>query len=58
MSALGSLVVNLALNHAEFTTGIKKSEQASLQFAKNVQAILIALVLPSVDLLADWVALI
>ena len=38
MSALGSLVVKLALEHAEFTKGLDKSSQESLKFAKNAQA--------------------
>jgi hypothetical protein len=37
MSALGSLVVKLALEHAEFTKGISQSDQAALKFAKNTQ---------------------
>ncbi len=34
-SALGSLVVNLGLNAAEFTAGLTKSEYEARQFAKN-----------------------
>lgn len=37
MSALGSLVVKLALEHAQFTGGLDKSEQAALAAAKKVQ---------------------
>ncbi|NML62271.1 DUF4214 domain-containing protein [Massilia sp. RP-1-19] len=37
MSALGSLVVKLALEYAEYTKGLEKSDQASLKFAKNAQ---------------------
>lgn len=37
MSALGSLVVKLALEHAEYTHGLDKSSQAALQFAKRQQ---------------------
>ncbi|MFN7041661.1 MAG: hypothetical protein ACK4OH_10895 [Acidovorax temperans] len=37
MSALGSLVVKLALQHAEFTGGLDKSEQAALVAAKRIQ---------------------
>src|SRR5687768_5344348 len=38
MAALGSLVVKLALEYAEYTKGIDKSSQESLKFAKNIQA--------------------
>ena len=38
MSALGSLVVKLALEYAQFTQGLDKNEQAALKNAKNVQA--------------------
>lgn len=37
MSALGSLVVKLALEHAEYVQGLDKSEQAALRFAQNAQ---------------------
>lgn len=37
MSALGSLVVNLSLNHAEYTKGLDRNSQAALKFAKNSQ---------------------
>ena len=37
ISALGSLVVKLALEYAQFTAGVKKSEQDALAFAKRVQ---------------------
>lgn len=37
MSALGSLVVKLALQHAEFTGGLDKSEQAALAASKRIQ---------------------
>ncbi len=37
MSALGSLVVKLALNHAEYTQGLSKTDQAALKFAQNSQ---------------------
>jgi cysteinyl-tRNA synthetase len=37
MSALGSLVVKLALEHAEYTQGLDKSSQEALKFAKNAQ---------------------
>lgn len=37
MSALGSLVVKLALDHAEYTQGIDRTSQEALKFAKNVQ---------------------
>ncbi len=37
MSALGSLVVKLGLEYAEFTGGLDKSEQAALASAKRVQ---------------------
>lgn len=36
-SALGSLVVKLALEYAEFTKGLDKSDQASLKFAQRAQ---------------------
>jgi hypothetical protein len=38
MSALGSLVVKLALEHAQFTKGLDKSSQEALKFAKNTQS--------------------
>ena len=37
MSALGSLVVKLALEHAEYTQGLDRSSQAALKFAKGAQ---------------------
>ena len=37
MSALGSLVVKLALEYAQFTQGLDKNEQAALKNAKSVQ---------------------
>ncbi|MTW11434.1 hypothetical protein GM658_12585 [Pseudoduganella eburnea] len=37
MSALGSLVVKLALEYAEYTKGLDKSDQAALQFAERTQ---------------------
>lgn len=37
MSALGSLVVKLALEYAEYTKGLEKSDQQSLKFAQNAQ---------------------
>ncbi|SNX59724.1 hypothetical protein SAMN06296273_1160 [Nitrosomonas ureae] len=37
MSALGSLVVKLALEYAEYTQGLDKSSQEALKFAKNAQ---------------------
>lgn len=37
MAALGSLVVNLGLNFAQYTGGLDKSEQASLAAAKRIQ---------------------
>jgi hypothetical protein len=37
MSALGSLVVKLALEYAQYTQGLNKSEQDALKFAQNVQ---------------------
>lgn len=37
MSALGSLVVKLALEYAEYTRGLDKSDQAALKFAQNAQ---------------------
>lgn len=37
MSALGSLVVKLALEYAEYTKGLEKGSQDSLKFAQNVQ---------------------
>ena len=37
MSALGSLVVKLSLEYAEYTQGLDKSSQAALMHAKNVQ---------------------
>ncbi len=37
MSALGKLVVSLALEHAQFTKGLDKSSQEALKFAKNTQ---------------------
>ncbi len=37
MSALGSLVVRLVLDHAEFTKGLDRNDQASLKFAQNSQ---------------------
>ncbi|MGV3679668.1 MAG: hypothetical protein ACO1PM_08080 [Acidovorax sp.] len=37
MSALGSLVVNLGLNFAQYTGGLDKSEQATLAAAKRIQ---------------------
>lgn len=36
-SALGSLVVKLALDYAEYTKGLDKSDQASLKFAQQAQ---------------------
>ncbi|SHL10087.1 hypothetical protein SAMN05216428_10174 [Nitrosospira sp. Nsp11] len=38
MAALGSLVVKLALEYAEYTKGLDKNSQESLKFAKNIQA--------------------
>ncbi|RJF99011.1 phage tail tape measure protein [Noviherbaspirillum saxi] len=35
--ALGSLVVKLALEYAEYTKGLSKSDQDALKFAQNVQ---------------------
>ena len=35
--ALGALTVKLALEYAQFTAGVKKSEQDALAFAKSVQ---------------------
>ncbi|MGZ9027383.1 MAG: DUF4214 domain-containing protein [Telluria sp.] len=37
MSALGSLVVKLALDYAEYTKGLDKSDQDALKFAQNAQ---------------------
>lgn len=37
MSALGSLVVKLALEYAEYTKGLDKSSQESLKFAQETQ---------------------
>lgn len=37
MSALGSLVVKLALEYAEYTKGLDKSDQATLKFAQGAQ---------------------
>jgi len=37
MSALGSLVVKLALDYAEYTQGLDRSSQDALKFAKNAQ---------------------
>lgn len=37
MSALGSLVVKLALDYAEYTQGLDRSDQAALKFAGNTQ---------------------
>lgn len=37
MSALGSLVVKLALEYAEYTKGLDKSSQDALKFAQNTQ---------------------
>lgn len=37
MSALGKLVVSLALNHAEYTQGLDRSSQEALKFAQNSQ---------------------
>ncbi len=37
MSALGSLVVKLALEYAEYTQGLNKSDQEALKFAQNAQ---------------------
>lgn len=37
MSALGSLVVKLALDHAEYTQGLDRTSQEALKFAKNAQ---------------------
>lgn len=37
MAALGSLVVKLALEYAEYTQGLDKSDQAALKFAQNAQ---------------------
>lgn len=37
MAALGSLVVKLALEHAEYVKGLDKSSQEALKFAKNTQ---------------------
>lgn len=36
-SALGSLVVKLALDYAEYTQGLDRTDQASLKFASNAQ---------------------
>ena len=38
MSALGSLVVKLALEHAQYTGGLDKSEQATLASLKRIQS--------------------
>ncbi len=38
MSALGSLVVKLALNHAEYTQGLDRTSQDALKFAKSTQS--------------------
>jgi hypothetical protein len=38
MSALGSLVVKLALNHAEYTQGLDRTSQEALKFAKDTQS--------------------
>ncbi|SFK74371.1 phage tail tape measure protein, TP901 family, core region [Nitrosomonas aestuarii] len=37
MSALGSLVVKLALDHAEYTQGLDRNSQAALKFAQKTQ---------------------
>lgn len=37
MSALGSLVVKMALEYAQYTTGLNASSQESMKFAKAVQ---------------------
>lgn len=37
MSALGSLVVKLALDHAEYTQGLDRTSQEALKFAKRTQ---------------------
>jgi len=37
MSALGRLVVQLALDHAEYTKGLEKNSQAALKFAQKTQ---------------------
>jgi len=37
MSALGSLIVKLGLEYAEYTSGLSKTEQAALATAKKVQ---------------------
>jgi len=37
MSALGSLVVRLALDYAQYTRGLSQSDQEALRFAQNVQ---------------------
>lgn len=37
MSALGSLVVKLALDHAEYTQGLDRTSQEALKFAQNSQ---------------------
>lgn len=37
MSALGGLVVKLALDYAEYTQGLDRSSQEALKFAKNAQ---------------------
>lgn len=37
MSALGSLVVKLALDHAEYTKGLDRNSQAALKFARDTQ---------------------
>ena len=37
MSALGSLVVKLALDHAEYTRGLDRNSQAALKFARDTQ---------------------
>lgn len=37
MSALGSLVVKLALDHAEYTQGLDRTSQEALKFAHNAQ---------------------
>ncbi|MFC7515099.1 hypothetical protein ACFQUU_08795 [Herbaspirillum sp. GCM10030257] len=37
MSALGSLVVKLALEYAQYTQGLNKADQEALKFAQNAQ---------------------
>lgn len=58
MAALGSLVVKLALEYAQFTGGLDKSEQAALSSAKKVQDAVDGMVSSVRSRLADTAAMV